>query len=241
MALLASTAQAQTIAVAAAADLQAVLPDLAARFEMSGGRRVVPTFGSSGNFYAQIQNGAPFDLFLSADIVYPRRLAEHGFADPATLTRYAVGRLAVWTRTDSGVDISGGLQSLRGPRVRRIALANPAHAPYGMAAVAALRREGLYDPLRPRFVLGENIAQAAQFAQSGNADVGLLALSLALAPAMKASGVYVEVSASLHPPIEQGGVVLRGSRNPAAAREFLAFLSRPEAVRLLRAFGFEAP
>ena len=207
LALLAAVAHAQPVAVAAAADLQAVLPALAARFEQSGATRVVPTFGSSGNFYAQIQNGAPFDLFLSADIAYPRRLVQSGLADPGTLRRYAVGRLVVWTRSDSGIDIGAGLQALAGPRVGRIALANPEHAPYGQAAVAALAREGLYDTLRARFVLGENISQAAQFAQSGNADVGLVALSLALAPAMKASGVWVEVPSSLHAPIEPGGVV----------------------------------
>jgi molybdate transport system substrate-binding protein len=238
--LLAGTAHAQTVAVAAAADLQAVLPELAARFEKDSGRRVQLTFGSSGNFFAQIQNGAPFDVFLSADIAYPRRLAQGGLAEPDTL-RYAVGRIALWTRGDSGIDISRGLQALVGPGVRRIALANPEHAPYGRAAVEALRRAGLYDKVRTRFVLGENIAQAAQFVQSGNADVGIIALSLALAPAMKASGVYVEIPPSLHPPIEQGAIVLRAARDKAAARDFLAFLGRADSVSLLRASGFDVP
>jgi len=239
--LLAGPAHAQSVAVAAAADLQAVLPELAARFEKDSGRRVRLTFGSSGNFFAQIQNGAPFDVFLSADITYPRRLGQGGLAEPDTLKRYAVGRIALWTRADSGIDISRVLQALVGPGVRRIALANPAHAPYGRAAVEALRRAGLYEKARTRFVLGENVSQAAQFAHSGNADVGIIALSLALAPAMKASGVYVEIPPSLHRPIEQGAIVLRAARDKAAAREFLAFLGRVDSVSLLRASGFEAP
>jgi molybdate transport system substrate-binding protein len=241
LALLAGTAHAQTVAVAAAADLQAVLPELAARFEKDSGRRVQLTFGSSGNFFAQIQNGAPFDVFLSADMAYPRRLAQGGLAEANTLKRYGVGRIAVWTRRDSGIEISRGLQALVGPGVRRIALANPEHAPYGRAAVEALRRAGLYDKVRTRFVLGENISQAAQFVQSGNADVGIIARSLALAPAMRASGVYVEIPPSLHPPIEQGAIVLSAARDKAAARDFLAFLGRADSVSLWRASGFDVP
>ena len=239
--LLAGRAHAQAVAVAAAADLQTVLPELAARFEKDSGRRVQLTFGSSGNFFAQIQSGAPFDVFLSADITYPRRLEQSGLAEPSTLKRYAVGRIVLWTRADSGIDISRVLQTLVGPGVRRIALANPAHAPYGRAAVEALRHAGVYEKARTRFVLGENISQAAQFVQSGNADVGIIALSLALAPAMKASGVYVEIPPSLHPPIEQGAVVLKAARDKAAARDFLAFLGRADSVSLLRASGFEVP
>ena len=241
LALMATASDAQPLAVAAAADLQAVLPELAGRFEADTGRRVQITFGSSGNFFAQVQNGAPFDVFLSADIEYPRRLGQAGLAEPQSLTRYAVGRLVLWTRKDSGVDLSRGLRSLLAPRVRRIALANPAHAPYGRAAVAALRRQGVYEQVRARFVLGENIAQTAQFVQSGNADVGLIALSLALAQTMKASGTHVEIPSFLHPPIEQGAVVLKTARDKAAAQEFLAFLGRADSVSLLRASGFEVP
>lgn len=241
VALVAATAAAQPLTVAAAADLQAVLPQLAGRFEQETGRPVQLTFGSSGNFFAQIQNGAPFDVFLSADIEYPGRLGRAGLAEPRSLTRYGVGRLALWTRKDSRVDLRGGLRALLAPRVRRIALANPAHAPYGRAAVAALRRLGLYEDVRARFVLGENVSQAAQFVQSGNADVGLIALSLAITPAMRASGTHVEILSSLHPPIEQGAIVLKAARDKAAARAFLAFLGRADSVGLLRASGFEVP
>src|SRR5206468_9754557 len=163
---------AQGLTVAAASDLQSALPAIASRFENATGQPVRLTFGSSGNFFAQIQNGAPFDLFLSADIDYPRRLASSGLAERGSLREYAVGRVVLWTRTDSGVDVKRGLAVLEDSRVRRIAIANPEHAPYGRAAVAALRHEGLYDRVRDKFVLGENISQAAQFADSGSADVG---------------------------------------------------------------------
>src|SRR5687768_5939385 len=157
-------ARAQDVRIAAASDLQAALPELIARFEKESGLRLQANFGSSGNFFTQIQNGAPFDLYLSADSEYPRRLHAAGAGDAPVA--YGTGRLVLWTRTDSGVDIRRGLQALLDPRVRRIAIANPTHAPYGRAAVAALRAQGLYDKLRDRFVLGENISQTAQFAQS---------------------------------------------------------------------------
>ncbi len=190
-------ASAQGLTVAAASDLQAALPAMASQFEKETGQRVVLTFGSSGNFFTQIQNGAPFDVFLSADIDYPRRLEREGLAERGSLFEYATGRLVLWTRNDSGIDVRRGLTVLADARVRHIAIANPEHAPYGRAAVAALRHEGLYERVRSKFVLGENISQAAQFAQSGNAEVGVLALSLALSPTLKSSGTYVDISGVL--------------------------------------------
>ena len=186
--LAAATAAAQTLTVAAASDLQAALPAIAAQFEKETGHKVALTFGSSGNFFTQIQNGAPFDVFLSADIDYPRRLERAGLTERGSLYQYAIGRLVLWTRNDSGIDLHGGLSVLTDANVRKVAIANPEHAPYGRAAVAALRHEQLYERVRGKFVLGENISQAAQFVQSGNAEVGILALSLALAPALKAAG-----------------------------------------------------
>jgi molybdate transport system substrate-binding protein len=240
--LLASGARAQPpLRIAAASDLQAVLPALTARFEADTRRKVDISFGSSGNFFAQLQNGAPFDVFFSADLDYPTRLESSGLTVPGTLVGYANGRIVLWTRNDTHLDLAGGLSILTDPRVRRIAIANPEHAPYGRAAVAALRHEQLYDRVRSKFVLGENISQAAQFAQSGNADAGLIALSLALTPAMRASGHYVEIPASYHPPIEQAAVVLRSSRQPEVARQFLGFLQRPESQRALQAAGFLLP
>ena len=240
LALLPIAARAQDLRVAAASDLQAALPALVLRFEKQYGQRVAVTYGSSGNFFAQIQNGAPFDLFLSADIDYPRRLEQQGLTERGTLTRYAVGRLVLWTRKDSGIDLRQGLAALVNPKIRRIAVANPDHAPYGRAAVAALRAAQIYDRVRDRFVFGENISQAAQFAQSGNADVGIIARSLVGGPALR-SGVFVEVPASLHPPIEQGAVVLRSARNATAARQFISFLESAESVEHLNGSGFAAP
>jgi molybdate transport system substrate-binding protein len=231
-------ADAQTLTIAAASDLQAVLPTIAQNFEKESGVATRLTFGSSGNFFSQLQNGAPFDVFLSADVEYPQQLIKRGQAVGDTLYEYASGRIVLWTRKDSGISLARGLQTLTDPRVRRIAVANPEHAPYGRAAVAALRHENLYDAVQPKLVMGENISQAAQFAQSGNADVGIIALSVALAPALKSDGVYMDIPSSMHPPIRQAAVVLRSSKNQQAARDFLDFLKRPESLKLLTDFGF---
>jgi molybdate transport system substrate-binding protein len=234
-------AAAQGLTVAAASDLQSALPAIASRFEKDTGQKVTLTFGSSGNFFTQIQNGAPFDVFLSADIDYPRRLEASGGAERGSLDQYATGRLVLWTRNDSGIDVRGGLTVLAGARVRRVAVANPEHAPYGRAAVAALRHERLYDRVQQKFVLGENISQAALFAQSGSADVGLLALALALSPTLKNSGTYVEIPESWYPPIEQAAVVLSSSRQKPLARQFIDYLKKPDSVRLLQSYGFAVP
>jgi molybdate transport system substrate-binding protein len=234
-------AAAQSLTVAAASDLQSALPAIAAQFEKDTGQTVTLTFGSSGNFFAQIQNGAPFDIFLSADGDYPRRLERAGLAERASLYEYATGRLVLWTRQDSGIDVRQGLPVLADARVRRIAIANPEHAPYGRAAVAALRHERLYERVREKFVLGENISQAAQFAQTGSADVGVIALSLALSPTLKSSGIYFEIPESLHPPIEQAAVVLAASRLKPLARQFVDYLKKPDTVRILQSYGFAVP
>lgn len=231
----------QGLTIAAASDLQSALPAIASRFEKETGQPIRLTFGSSGNFFTQIQNGAPFDAFFSADIDYPKRLEATGTAEPGSLQQYAVGRIVLWTRSDSGIDVKRGLAALADARVRRIAIANPEHAPYGRAAVAALRHEGLYDRVRGKFVLGENISQAAQFADSGSADVGVIALALALSPALRKSGTYFEVPESWHPPIEQGAIVLASSRQKPLARQFIEYLKKPEIVRLLHSYGFAVP
>jgi len=226
------------LTIAAAADLQPVLPRLAAAFEQQTGHRVRTTFGSSGNFYAQIRNGAPFDVFLSADIDYPRRLDATGVAEPGTLIAYATGSLVLWTRRGSGVDIRSGLIALTDAKARRIAIANPEHAPYGRAAVAALTSAGLYDRVKSKLVFGENVSQAAQFVQSGNADVGLLPLSLARSAPLAAAGEYVAVPASLYPPIQQAAIIVKSSASKDAAREFLRFLEQPQTREILAQAGF---
>jgi molybdate transport system substrate-binding protein len=229
------------LTIAAASDLQSVMPGLAERFERETARHVVLTFGSSGNFFSQIRNGAPFDIFFSADVDYPRQLEKAGLTEPGTLKRYAIGRLVLYAPTSAGVDLGRGLSVLTDARIRRIAIANPEHAPYGRAAVAALTHEKLYDRIRPKLVLGENISQAAQFVQSGNAEIGLLALSLALSPALRGAGTYVDVPASFHPSIDQAAVVLKGSTRKDTARQFLAFLERPDSVKTMNAAGFLEP
>ena len=231
-------ATAQNLTIAAASDLQSVLPAIAAQFEKDTGQKVMVTFGSSGNFYTQIQHGAPFDVFMSADIDYPRRLEQSGLAERGSLVEYAMGHIVLWTRKDSGIDLRGGLAVLADPKVKRVAIANPAHAPYGRAAVAALRHEQVYDRVKSKFVLGENISQAAQFAQSGNAEVGIVALSLALGQALKDAGTYVEIPADFHPPIEQAAVVVAKSPRKALARQFVDALKQPAIVTLLQSYGF---
>jgi len=229
------------VAVAAASDLQSVLPAVASRFERDAGARVNVSYGSSGAFFAQIQNGAPFDVFLSADVEYPRRLAAAGTADAATLYEYATGRIVLWTRRDAGIDVTRGLAALSDPRVQRIAIANPAHAPYGRAAVAALKHARLYDAVQHKLVLGENISQAAQFVDSGNADAGILALSLAVAPPLDARGTYYRIPPESHSPIQQAAIVVSASRNKETAQRFLDLLRRPDIKALLDRFGFIAP
>ncbi len=235
-------ASAQTLRVAAASDLQFALPAISAQFEKDTGQKVGLIFGSSGNFFTQIQNGAPFDAFLSADVDYPRKLEMAGLAVRGSLYEYATGSIVLWTRNDSGIDLRReGLRVLIDPRVRRIAIANPEHAPYGRAAVAALRHEQIYDQVHVKLVLGENISQAAQFAQTGNTEIGILALSVALSPVMKRSGKYVEVPVSFYPAIEQAAVVLTRSRQQTLARQFIETLKTPESARLLQVYGFNVP
>jgi molybdate transport system substrate-binding protein len=222
------------LAIAAAADLKFALDELAAGFRRAhAGIDLRPTYGSSGNFYAQIRAGAPFDVFLSADVDYPSRLAQDKIGAPNTLFIYGFGRLVVWVPADSKLDPA---TALRQPSLGRVAIANPAHAPYGRAAEAALRGLGLYDALQAKLVLGENVAQAFEFVESGAADAGIVALSLALAPS--ARGRYWEIPPSAYPRIEQAGLILRDS---PAARDFRAFLLSGPARDTLERFGFRPP
>jgi molybdate transport system substrate-binding protein len=237
----ASGVPAPTVRVAAAADLQFALQELALQFEKTAHTHIAVSYGSSGNFYAQLQNGAPFDLFFSADMEYAKRLDAAGLAEPGTLSKYALGKLVLWTPADAAVDITrDGWRALLDPRVAKIAIANPEHAPYGRAAVAALHSAGIYDQVKSKLVYGENISQAAQFVQSGNAQAGLVALSLALAPAMK-DGKRWEVPAGAYPPIEQGAIVMKSASDKAAARAFLDFVLSPAGRDTLRKYGFSFP
>jgi len=239
--LAASFCAAQDLSVAAAADLQFAFQDVAARFEKDTGHHVQLIFGSSGNFYTQIQNGAPFDLFFSADVDYPKKLEGAGLTEPGTLYEYATGKLVLWVPQQSPLDLTRGLPVLLDPRVKKIAIANPQHAPYGRAAVAALQHEKLYERITDKLVLGENISQTASFVVSGSADIGMVALSLALAPSMKDKGRYVNVPVDDYPAIVQGAVILKSSKQSALAHQFLSFLKSPAMIELMKTYGFVIP
>lgn len=240
--LLCASALAQEITVAAAADLSAVLPEIVAKYKAQAGQEVKLTFGASGNLTTQIQNGAPFDVFFSADEAYPQQLITAGLASKETLYRYAVGRLVLWVPGDSTLDLPKlGINALLDASVKKISIANPATAPYGRAAKATLEHFGIYDQVSSRLVLGENIAQAAQFVESGNAQAGLLALSHALAPAMKNKGRYWTIPLDAYPTLNQAAVVLSKSKRQDAGRKFLDYIRTREATSLLAAYGFTLP
>jgi molybdate transport system substrate-binding protein len=242
LALLTAQAAPRVLTIAAAADLNFAFPEIAAGFEQKTGQKVRLIFGSSGNFFAQIQNGAPFDLFFSADIEYPRKLAEAGLTEPGTLYRYAVGRIVLWVPEGSKINVAGlEIRALLDPSVQKIAIADPRHAPYGRAAVAAMEQFGVYEEVKHKLVFGENISQTAQFVESGGADIGIIALSLATAPPMKDKGKYWEIPESAHPPIEQAAVILKSSQNKQAAIAFLDYLKSSAGLELMRGYGFSLP
>jgi molybdate transport system substrate-binding protein len=241
VALAVTSCPAQEITVAAAADLQFAFQDVATRFQKDTGHNVKTIFGSSGNFFAQIQNGAPFDLFFSADIGYPQKLEAAGQSEPGTLYEYATGKIVLMAPKGSALDLKRGLPVLLDPQVKKVAIANPEHAPYGRAAVAALQHEKLYDQLSPKFVMGENISQTASFVVSGNADAGIVALSLALAPSMQEKATYVSIPEDEYPAIRQAAVILKSSQQKEVAKQFLAYLKKPEIISLLEKYGFTVP
>ncbi|MFC0252405.1 molybdate ABC transporter substrate-binding protein [Massilia consociata] len=239
--LLSLPASAATLLVAAASDLAYCIDDLAAAFrkEVPGAVVKVST-GASGNFFAQIRNGAPFHVFLSADMMYPTELAKLGAADGATLRPYAVGRIVLWT-LDPRLDVGQGLALLRDPRVARVAIGNPDTAPYGRAARAVLERDKLWEAVQPRLVIGENIAQAAQFVQTGNAQLGIVSLATVRAPRMAGVGRYHLIDDKGVAPIEQGAIVTRAGSREALAARFVRFLGSPAARAILERNGFSLP
>jgi molybdate transport system substrate-binding protein len=235
-------AQTRTLTVAAAADVGPALREIVAAYERRGGARVTVVLGASGTLMTQIEHGAPYDVFMSADMEYPHRLESQGIAVLSTLAPYAVGSLVLWAPKSSALNLRElGWKTLSQPGVRAIAIANPEHAPYGKAAVAALRQANLFDAVKARLVLGENVAQAAQFVTSGNAQVGIIPLSLAVTPELTRTGQWWEVPPTSHPAIMQGAVVLRRSRNIKQAEEFLDFLKTAEAAAIFRRNGFKKP
>src|SRR5262245_60152862 len=239
------TLQATEIVVAAASDLNFLLKEIVAQFERQTGHKVKLSLGSSGTFHAQITNGAPFDVFLSADITYPRELEKAGLTEPNSLFIYAVGRAVIWVPKSSAIDVAKlGMQSLLDPSVRKIAIANPQHAPYGRAAVSSMQHFKVYDAVKSKLVLGENVSQAAQFIESGAADIGIIALSLARSDAMQSVGKYWGIPLETYPRLDQGGVILKQSRKANhldAARAFMDALRSTQGRAVLERYGFFLP
>jgi molybdate transport system substrate-binding protein len=232
----------EPVTVAAAASLRPAVEEAARAFEAAHpGSELRLAFGASGAFFAQIRSGAPIDLFLSADREYPAQLVAAGLARAEDEIVYAAGRLVAWTPPGSALDLPArGLGALADPSVRRIAIANPAVAPYGRAAEAALRAAGVWDAVKARLVLGQSVAQAAQFAETGAADAALLPRSLALLPAL-ARGRAWEVPPGSYPRVAHSGVVVKRARHPALARAFLDYLAGPGGRAVLAAHGLDPP
>lgn len=232
-----------SLAIAAAGDLRGALESVQAAFEQRHpGFRLRLTFGASGSLCAQIQQGAPFDLFLSADEGFPAQLMQASLGSSEGPFPYATGALVLWVRRDLGLDPAReGLKLLLRPNVKKVASADPRFAPYGRAGEEALKRAGLLEALKARLVFAENIAQAALFLQSGNAEAGLISRSQALKPALAGLGIFAGLPPEAHPPLKQAGLVLRRAQANAAAAAFKAFLLGPEGQAILAQHGFGKP
>ncbi len=230
------------VRVAAASDLKFALDELEGVLaEQHPDVELKLTYGSSGTFLQQISNGAPFDVFLSADLEYPAELVDQQLASGEDVFEYAAGRLVVWTPEGSAVDPADGLRALARRDVRRVAIPNPEHAPYGRAAVAAMKHAGVYDEVRRKLVLGESVAQAADFVHSGGADAGVVAMSLVLSDPLRGEGRWVAVPRDAYPRLRQGGVVLASARDPEAARAVQDAMTSEEGRAVLERYWFFLP
>ena len=232
----AAAALAEKITIAAAADLKFAMDEIVTAFRQTHpAEQVDVIYGSSGKFHAQIQQGAPYDLYFSADIAFPRALAQAGFA-ASEVKPYALGRIVLWSASLDASKMT--LESLSDPQITRIAIANPKHAPYGKRAEEALRSLGLWEKLAPKLVYGENIAHTAQFVQTGNAQVGILALALAISPELASKGTYWLIPDTLHQPLEQGFVITQRAQGNALARRFADYMASPPARAVMARYGF---
>ncbi|MBV8815998.1 MAG: molybdate ABC transporter substrate-binding protein [Verrucomicrobia bacterium] len=235
----ATFANAEKVTIAAAADLKFAMDEIVSAFKSTNpGADVGVVYGSSGNFYTQLKQGAPYDLFFSADIAYPRDLVNSGLA-ASEVKPYAFGRIVLWSASLDASRMT--LESLTDPKITRIAIANPKHAPYGQRAEEALRSAGLWEKIEPKLVYGENIAQTAQFVQTGNAQVGIIALSLAVSPELASKGGYWLVPENLHQPLEQGYVITKRAENNALARRFADYIAGKDARAIMIKYGFVLP
>ncbi len=237
--LLAVPAHAGKINVAAAADLKFAMEEIAAAFKsVNPGEVVDVIYGSSGKFQTQIRQGAPYDLYFSADIGFPRELAKQGFAS-SEVKPYALGRIVLWSASLDAAKMT--MASLDDPKISRIAIANPKHAPYGKRAEEALRASGLWEKLEPKLVYGENIAHAAQFVQTGNAQLGIIALSLAVNPELAGRGGYWLIPDALHEPLEQGYIITKRAAGNPLAKRFADYMGSKPARAVMVKYGFVLP
>ncbi len=231
------------ISVAAASDLKFVFEEVVSEFKKRHPEiQVETTFGSSGNFFAQLTNKAPFDIFFSADLGYPDKLIEQGDGLKESLFSYAVGHIGIWVRNDSPLNPErDGIAVLKNPAVRKIAIANPRFAPYGRAAEAALKHFEIYESIQGRLVLGDNIAQTAQFVETGAADVGLISASLATASTLKDKGRFWMLSTDSYPKMVQGGVILSWAKDREACEKLRSFVISEAGQAILKKYGFAQP
>ena len=233
---LACYGQAQKLSIAAASDVGPAFKDVIAGFEKQSGVEVELKTEASGNLFTQIQNGTSYDLFFSSDREYPKRLVAVGLAD--NVIPYADGGIVLWVRNESKLDLTRGVDVLLDPEVRKIAIADPVHAPYGRAAMKALEHFGLADKVKAKLVVGENTSQATDFILTGKADIGITAMSFAVAHALKGEGRFVEIPQDSYPRLEQAAVILKSSKQQASAKAFLAYLKTPAATVIMQRYGF---
>ena len=237
--LLPITAHADKITVAAAADLKFAMDEIVIGFNKNhSGDEVMVVYGSSGKFHTQIQQGAPYDLFFSADIGFPRELAKQGQA-ASEVKPYAVGRIVLWSAEMDATKMT--LASLADPKITKIAIANPKHAPYGKRAEETLRSAGLWEKMQPKLVFGENISQTAQYVQTGNAQVGIIALSLVLNPELSKKGGYYLIPDNMHNPLEQGYIITKRGGNKPLAKQFAEYMGSKQARGVMTKYGFVLP
>lgn len=231
-----------TITVSAAADLTYAFTEIGRQFEAETGHKVVFNFGSTGQLSQQIEQGAPVDLFAAANVSYIEELERKGLILPGTRQLYARGRITLWTRADSPLQITR-VEDLVRPEIMRIAIANPDHAPYGVAAREAMQTAGVWGAVQPKLVFGENVRQTLQYAETGNVDVAIVALSLSVpaAAAEGGAGRWVLIPDELHQPIDQALAVIKGTQHEAASRAFAAFINGPQGRPVMRKYGFILP
>jgi len=237
--VLSMSAYAEKINIAAAADLKFAMDEIVAKFREANAKDDVDViYGSSGKFYTQIQQGAPYDLYFSADIAFPRELAKSGFSFSEVMP-YAFGRIVLWSATMEANKMS--LDSLTSSKISHIAIANPKHAPYGKRAEEALRASRLWERVEPKLVYGENIAHTAQFVQTGNAQVGIIALSLALNPALANKGGYWLIPDTLHAPLEQAFIITKRAQGNDLAKKFADYMRSSATRTIMTKYGFVLP